>query len=53
MNQNSKGNVLMFYVSFFGYENKIADDLRELGYCVDMYDQRPDNGVVAKTCLIL
>lgn len=51
MNQNSKGNVLMFYVSFFGYENKIADVLRELGYCVDMYDQRPDNGVVAKTCI--
>ena len=51
MNQNSKGNVLMFYVSFFGYENKIADTLRELGYCVDMYDQRPNNGVVAKTSI--
>ena len=51
MNRNSKGNVLMFYVSFFGYENKIADTLRGLGYDVDMFDQRPDNGVVGKTCI--
>lgn len=51
MNQNSKGNVLMFYVSFFGYENKIADTLRSWGYHVDMYDQRLDNGVVGKTCI--
>lgn len=43
--------VLMFSVKFFGYEDKIADAIKVLGYNVDMFDQRPSNSFVGKTCV--
>lgn len=43
--------ILMFGPSFFGYSECIADQLRALGAEVDLYDERPNNGVVCKTML--
>lgn len=43
--------ILMFGPSFFGYTECIADQLRSLGAQVDLYDERPNNGVVCKTML--
>ena len=55
MNGNGeKGKrILMFCVSFFGYEKRLADALREAGYRVDLYDERPSNGFVGKVCVRL
>lgn len=44
-------SVLMFCASFFGYEKRIAEALRDEGYIVDLYDERPGSGFVAKTCV--
>lgn len=41
----------MFCVSFFGYEKRIANAIRDAGYEVDLFDERPGNGFVAKTCV--
>ena len=43
--------VLMFGPSFFGYAECIAAQLRAMGAEVDLYDERPNNGVVCKTML--
>lgn len=43
--------ILMFCPSFFGYDKKIADALRNQGHEVDLYDERVSNNVVAKTCI--
>ncbi len=43
--------ILMFGPSFFGYAECIAAHLRSLGAQVDLYDERPNNGVVCKTML--
>ena len=43
--------ILMFGPSFFGYTECIAEHLRSLGAQVDLYDERPNNGVLCKTML--
>ena len=43
--------ILMLSPSFFGYHKYIADAIRERGCEVDLYDERLDNGFVAKVCL--
>lgn len=50
MRQQSK-RVLMFCVGFFGYEKRIAGAIRAQGYEVDHYDERPNSGFIAKTCV--
>ena len=45
--------VLMFCPTFFGYENRVADAMRDEGYEVDLYDERPNNGFICKTSLRL
>lgn len=49
-NQQSK-RVLMFCAGFFGYEKRIADAIRSQGHAVDLYDERPNSGFVAKACI--
>ena len=41
----------MFCGSFFGYEQRIADAIRNIGYEVDLRDERPNSGFIAKTCI--
>ena len=43
--------ILMFCPSFFDYDKKMADALRNQGYLVDLYDERVSNHVFAKTCI--
>lgn len=43
--------VLMFGPAFFGYRERIAEELRGFGWEVDLYDERPNNGVVCKVML--
>ena len=43
--------ILMFCPSFFGYDKKIAEALRDQGHQVDLYDERVSNNVIAKTCI--
>lgn len=50
MRQHSK-RVLMFCAGFFGYEKRIAGEIRAQGYEVDHYDERPNSGFIAKTCV--
>ena len=50
MNQEKK-RVLMFCVHFFEYEKRIADAMRNQGYEVDLYDERPSEGFVGKACV--
>lgn len=45
--------VLMFCPTFFGYENRVADAMRDEGYEVDLYDERPNSGFICKTSLRL
>lgn len=49
--RREKKKVLMFCSAFFGYDKRIADCLRSLGFCVDLFDERPSNGFVAKSCI--
>lgn len=49
----NKKSVLMFCPKFFGYEKRLADAIREEGYIVDLYDERPNNGFFCKTFLRL
>lgn len=46
-----KPRVLMFCVSFFGYEKRIAQALQDSGYEVDLFDERPGNGFIDKVCV--
>lgn len=46
-----KKRVLMFCPKFFGYENKVAEAIRQEGFEVDLYDERPNNGAFCKTML--
>ena len=41
----------MFCVSFFQYEQRIANAIRNAGYDVDLYDERPNSGFFAKACI--
>lgn len=41
----------MFCVSFFQYEQRIANAIRTAGYDVDLYDERPNSGFIAKACI--
>ena len=43
--------VLMFCVSFFGYEKRICQALEEIGCEVDLFDERPGNGFFDKICI--
>jgi len=43
--------ILMFGPDFFGYRETIADELRGMGATVDLYDERPNNGVFCKIML--
>lgn len=43
--------ILMFAPNFFGYRESIAQELRQLGCNVDLYDERPNNGVFCKIML--
>ncbi len=40
--------ILMFSTKFFGYCDKIANQLREFGCEVDLYDERPTDSVFSK-----
>ena len=42
---------LMLCTNFFGYDKKIFNALREVGYEVDLYDERPSAGFLGKTCV--
>ena len=55
MNGNGeKGKrILMFCVSFFGYEKRLENALKSCGYEVDLYDERPSNGFFGKTFIRL
>lgn len=48
--QQSK-RILMICAGFFGYEKRIAEAFRGQGHEVDLYDERPNSGFVAKTCI--
>ena len=48
---SSKGNILMFCVKFFGYENRLARAFEDSGYHVDLFDERPSNSALAKICI--
>ena len=41
----------MFCSAFFGYDQRIATAIRDLGFHVDLFDERPSNSVFAKTCI--
>ncbi len=41
-------NILFLSVSFFSYENAIAERLRQWGAHVDFFDERPSNTVLSK-----
>jgi len=43
--------VLMLCAGFFGYEKRISDALRNAGYEVDLYDERPSAGFFGKSCV--
>lgn len=45
--------ILMFGPDFFGYCDNIADTLRTMGAEVDLYNERPNNGVFCKLMLRL
>ena len=45
--------VLMFAPNFFGYRERIAQELRDMGWVVDLYDERPNNGAFCKVMLRL
>ena len=50
MNHNSK-RVLIFCPKFFGYENRVANAFRSNGYDVDLYNERPSDGFIAKVAI--
>lgn len=43
--------ILMFGPDFFGYREKIAEELRAMGARVDLYDERPSNSAFCKIML--
>lgn len=43
--------VLILCPSFFGYETRIANAFRDLGFKVCLYDERPNKGLICKTAL--
>ena len=43
--------ILMFGPDFFGYREKIAEELRSMGARVDLYDERPSNSAFCKVML--
>ena len=47
---NSK-RVLMFCANFFGYDKRICQALRDEGYEVDLFDEKPSSSFVAKACI--
>lgn len=51
--REDKKSVLMFCPKFFGYENRVSKALREEGFEVDLYDERPNNGFFCKAFLRL
>lgn len=52
MTENKK-SVLMFCQKFFGYQERISQAIRDEGYEVDLYDERPNNGFFCKVFLRL
>jgi len=51
--KENKKSVLMFCPKFFGYEKRVAQAIRAQGFDVDLYDERPNNGFIAKVSLRL
>ena len=51
ISDNTPKKVLMFGPNFFGYRERIAGELRSLGWEVDLYDERPNNGAFCKVML--
>ena len=51
--REDKKSVLMFCPNFFGYENRVSKALRDEGFEVDLYDERPNNGFFCKAFLRL
>lgn len=43
--------ILMFAPRFFGYRETIAEQLKEMGCQVDLYDERPNNSAFCKIML--
>lgn len=43
--------ILMFAPQFFGYRETIAEQLKEMGCQVDLYDERPNNSAFCKIML--
>lgn len=43
--------ILMFAPQFFGYRETIAEQLKEMGFKVDLYDERPNNSAFCKIML--
>ena len=43
--------VLIFCPKFFGYENRVANAFRSNGYEVDLYNERPSDGFIAKVAI--
>lgn len=46
-----KRSVLMICASFFGYDKRICRALQDDGYEVDLVDEKPNSGFVAKACI--
>lgn len=46
-----KRSILMICASFFGYDKRICRALQDEGYEVDLLDEKPNSGFVAKACI--
>jgi len=46
-----KGNVLLFCPEFYNFRDEISNQLREIGYNVDAYDERPANNFIVKALI--
>lgn len=52
-NNQKQKRILMFCTDFFGYDKRIANALRDTGYVVDLYDERPGKSFFHKSCIRL
>lgn len=44
-------SILMICASFFGYDVRICRALQNIGYEVDLIDEKPNNSFIAKACI--
>lgn len=51
MKKQSQKRILMFCAPFFGYDKRLVVALEELGFQVDLYDEKPGDGFFHKACI--